>query len=62
LEFSPQRDPMEVVLHDEPVPIRRRIAEIPPRIAEVIDRALLVDPAARYQTAAEMREALKRAV
>jgi len=62
LEFSHERDPMDVVLHEEPVPIRRRVAHIPSGIADVIDRALLVEIAARYESAAEMREALVRAI
>lgn len=59
-DFPKGRDPMEVVLRDEVVPIRRRSATIPPKVAEVIDRALANDPKSRYPTAAEMKAALER--
>lgn len=44
-----------VVLNDEPVPIRERDRAIPHGLAQVIDRALSVDPARRYQSAEEMK-------
>lgn len=62
LDFPEDRDPMEVILRDEPVPLRRRDAGIPAPVAEVVDRALAGDPAKRYQTAAEMKTALERAL
>ena len=61
LEFAPQRDPMEVILHDEPIPLRQREPSIPVPVAEVIDRALATDAAQRFQTAAEMRVCLESA-
>lgn len=60
LDFAPNRDPIEVILRDEPVPVRQRDAGIPPPLAEVIDRALLGDTAQRYQDAVEMKAALQR--
>jgi pSer/pThr/pTyr-binding forkhead associated (FHA) protein len=61
LEFPPARDPVEVILHDEPIAIRRRDPSIPGRVAEVLDQALASDPARRYQTAGEMRIAVEQA-
>jgi len=57
-DFLPGRDPIEIILRSEIVPIRRRDKGIPKKIAEVIDRALANTPKLRFQDAAEMREAL----
>jgi serine/threonine-protein kinase len=62
LDFPPNRDPMEVILRDEAVPIRQREPGIPPPLAEVIDRALLCATDKRYQDAAEMKAAIQRAL
>lgn len=43
------------ILNDEPVPIRARDRAVPPRLDQVIDRALSVDPQSRYQSAGEMK-------
>lgn len=59
-DFSPDKDPLEVVLHAPIVPIRSRDPSIPKEIADVIDRAVQNDPADRYQHAGEMLSALKR--
>lgn len=58
LEFAPQRDPITVILQDEPIPLRQREPSIPAAIASVIDRALATGMSKRFQTAREMREAL----
>jgi serine/threonine-protein kinase len=62
LDFPDDRDEMEVILQDEPVPIRRRDRTIPPAVAEVIDRALGVDCQRRYQAASELKDALRQAI
>jgi serine/threonine-protein kinase len=62
LDFSNDCDPVAVILNDKPVPIRKRDQTIPAALAAVIDRALSSDPAARYQTAVEMRTALETAI
>lgn len=62
LNFTADRDPMEVVLHDDAVPLRRRDPAIPEPVAKVIDRSLATDPAQRYPSAAEMKDALRRAL
>ena len=58
LDFPLDRDPIEVVLHDKPTPIRARDPDIPASLAEIIDLALAADPATRYQTAQELKAAL----
>jgi len=62
LDFPKGRDPMEVILHDEPVPLRRREPSIPEAVAKAIDRTLSTDPGQRYPTALEMEEALRNAL
>ncbi len=62
LDFPRNRDPVRVILDDKPIPIRKRDRTIPPALAAVIDRALAVDPAARYQTASELKAAFKQVI
>ena len=59
LDFAADRDPLEVILRDKPIPIRDRTAQIPTPLAEVIDRGLAIDLDRRYGSAAEMRHALR---
>jgi eukaryotic-like serine/threonine-protein kinase len=64
LDFPTQRDQFfmkaiyMIILNNEPVPIRDRNPAIPAEIADVIDRALLVEPGRRFQSAAEMKMAI----
>lgn len=57
-EFQPGQDPLEVVLNVRVTPIRRRLAGLPPLLAEAIDRAVADRTADRFQAAAEFRRAL----
>jgi len=59
-EFPPRRDPIQVVLQDDAVPIQTRDAGIPRPLAEIIDRALASDPEQRYADAGAMRRALAK--
>lgn len=54
--------PFRIVLNDEPTPIQQRDASIPEPLAAVVDRAVKKDPAQRFQTATEFRDALRRAL
>jgi eukaryotic-like serine/threonine-protein kinase len=58
-DFSPEKDPWQVVLQTSAVPIRTRAAAIPARLAEVIDLALIDKPAIHFKTAAEFKRALE---
>lgn len=58
--FSHGKDPLDVILNGDIIPIRQRDASIPAEIAEIIDHAVKNDPADRYQHAGEMLSALKR--
>jgi serine/threonine-protein kinase len=61
-DFPATRDPWLVVLDDPPVPIRRRLASLPEKLAEVIDHALTEEPEIPFKTAAEFKEALENAL
>lgn len=54
------KDPIDVILHGNIIPIRKRDSGIPKGVAEVIDRALSDNITERYQNAGEMRKALEK--
>lgn len=58
LDFPPTKDPGEVVLRGDVIPIRRRDPSLQEGVAAVIDRALAVNPADRYQDGGELLRAL----
>jgi serine/threonine-protein kinase len=48
------------VLHDEPVPIAKvRPGYVPPRLQQILDKALAKDPRNRYQKISQFRDELK---
>ena len=57
-EFPTKRDPMDVILNDDVVPIRKRLATIPKPFAIVIDRAVTKKHKDRYSEARELLRAL----
>ncbi len=52
-------DLIRTLLEEAPVPIRDRRPEIPAALADVLAKGLARDPADRYQTASELRRALR---
>ncbi len=54
--------PFNIILSEEPVPIRKRDPSIPRELAEVVDRAVRKDSKARFQSAGEFRSALQQAM
>jgi hypothetical protein len=56
------RDPWQVVLQCDPVPIRHRRPAVPDRLARVIDLALVEKPHIAFRTAGELRRALEAAL
>jgi hypothetical protein len=56
------RDPMEVVLRDEHVPVRHHNPELPPAVAQVIDTSLALEAKDRYRDGGEMHSALEEAL
>jgi len=58
-DFPRGCDPMEVILRGEIVPIAKRDTKVPRCLADVVDRAVQLNPKERYENAAEMLMALK---
>lgn len=61
-EFSPGRDPIDVILNEAVIPVRNRDKAVPGKLAAVLDKALEKKAKDRYQTAGEMRRALDKAL
>ncbi len=61
-DFKQGRDPMDVVLNDDVIPIRKRDRSITKPLAQVIDRAISNKTKERYQTAGEMLEDFRKAL
>lgn len=61
-DFPAGREPVLVVLQDDPVPIRERNPEIPTTVAAVIDAALVDRPDIEVRTAAEFARLLRDAM
>jgi eukaryotic-like serine/threonine-protein kinase len=59
-DFPRGKDPWQIVLQTEPVPIRKRNGAIPKKLAEVIDRALVDKPNIAFKSAREFKEALEK--
>ena len=57
--FTKDRDPIDVILNEDVVPIRKRDATLPKALAAVLDRALSKDRKTRPQNAAELLAALR---
>ena len=53
---------IKAIFEQPAVPLNQRAPHIPPRVCEIVDRALLKDPAQRWQSAAAMRTALQHAL
>jgi eukaryotic-like serine/threonine-protein kinase len=61
-DFLPEADPLHVILSGGTLPLRQRDPWLPAGLAEVVDRAVADDLKARYATAVEFRDALRRAL
>jgi serine/threonine-protein kinase len=59
--FLKGRDPVQIILSTDAVPIRERNLAVPARLAEVIDHALRDKPEIPFKTAAELKRALEEA-
>ena len=60
--FTKERDPIDIILNDDIVPIGQRDKAIPKNLCTVLDKALEKKARDRYQTAAEMLAAMKKAM
>jgi len=56
--FDPKRDPIDIILNENPVPIRDRMPTLTKEIATVIDKSLEKNPKNRLGNASEILEAL----
>ena len=56
--FSKERDPIDVILNDDVVPIRKRDKTLPAPLAALLDKALAKKTKDRFQTAGEMFAAI----
>jgi len=56
--FDPKRDPIDIILNENPVPIRDRMYGLSKDLAAVIDKALMRDPKKRFMNAGEFLNAL----
>ncbi len=53
---------LQQILTQEPIPIRNRRPDVPDNLAAAILRALSKDPAARFDSAAEFRDAIRKSL
>lgn len=58
--FSKERDPIDVILNEDVVPIRKRDATLPKTLADALDKALAKKTRDRFQDAAEFLCAIER--
>ena len=57
-DFVPGKDPWQIILDTAPVPIRKRDASVPRKLADLIDYALQEEPEIPIKSAREFRNAL----
>ena len=57
--FDPKRDPIDIILNENPVPIRDRMPGLAKNLAAVIDKALVRSPKDRFPDAGKLFEALR---
>jgi pSer/pThr/pTyr-binding forkhead associated (FHA) protein len=60
--FSNERDPIDVILNEDVVPLRKRDKSLPAALADVLDKALAKKTKDRFQTAAELLRAMNLAI
>ncbi|CAM5258321.1 protein kinase domain-containing protein [Streptomyces aurantiogriseus] len=58
-DFPPDRDPVAIVLREPVVPIRDRDPSVPPRVARVVDEALVDTPRIAVRSAEELAATLR---
>lgn len=60
--FSEKRDPIDVILNEEVVPIRKRDRSIAKSLAGVLDKALAKKAKDRFQNGSELLAAIESAI
>jgi serine/threonine protein kinase len=61
-DFPADADPVDIVLHQSPVPVRDRLSTVPHRLAAVIDTALIDNPRIAPTTAADLAHEIRQAL
>ncbi len=59
---SSAAETIKAIFEQPAIPLNQRAPHLPPRVCEIVDRALLKDPAQRWQSAAAMHTALQHAL
>ena len=57
--FDPKRDPIDIILNENPVPIRDRLPGLAKELADVIDKALVRNPKNRFPDAGKLLAAIR---
>ena len=57
---APPRDPLEYIMDDPPIPVRKRKPDLPKPLAAVVDRSVQKEMDRRYQSAAEFMAAIEQ--
>jgi eukaryotic-like serine/threonine-protein kinase len=58
--FDPKRDPIDIILNENPVPIRDRMPGLEKNLAAVIDKALVRNPKDRFPDAGKLLASLPK--
>ena len=57
--YDPKRDPIDIILNENPVPIRDRMPGLQSELATVIDKALVRNPKDRFPDAGKLLAAIR---
>jgi hypothetical protein len=58
--FDPKRDPIDIILNENPVPISQRLPGLEKPLATVIDKALVRNPKDRFPDAGKLLSAIRK--
>jgi len=58
--FDPKRDPIDIILNENPVPIRERMPALQKEIATFIDQSLVRNPKDRFPDAGKLLASLEK--
>jgi serine/threonine protein kinase len=58
--FDPKRDPIDIILNENPVPLRDRMPGLQKEIAAIIDKSLLRNPKDRFPDAGKLLASLSK--
>ena len=58
--FDPKRDPIDIILNENPLPIRYRMPGMEKNLASIIDQALVRNPKDRFPDAGKLLASLSK--